>query len=71
MKKRIFKKKYGLQLFSKVEDTMDAWGSRVVCAMSIWSVKTNQLVGYWEYGHYDPELPYTGQDFVQFRIDWL
>lgn len=66
LKKRIFKKKYGLKLFSKVEDTIEAWGSHVPSEISIWSEKSKEMVGYWAYGWYDHELPYQGQDFVYF-----
>ena len=65
-KKRIFKKKYGLNLYCKIEDTIEAWGSKVPCELSIWSKKSNEMIGYWAYGWYDHELPYHGQDFVKF-----
>lgn len=66
MKKRIFKKKYGLLLTCVVKDSID---SRP-CEFEIISVKTNQVVGYWAYGYYDPELPYQGEDFVKFK-EWV
>lgn len=67
MKKRIFKKKHGLKLFSKVEDTVEFWGSYVPSEISIWSEKSKLMVGYWAYGCYDCELPYQGQDFAEFN----
>lgn len=62
MKKRIFKKKHGLLLESKVVGTVEYCVSEI----EIYSVKTGALVGYWGYGWYDPELDYKGEDYAKF-----
>lgn len=49
--------KYG-KIKCKVEDSIDF----LPCEISYHSTKTNEMVGYWMYGHFNPEFDYVGQD---------
>ena len=66
MKKRVFKKKYGLDITYSVDGTID----NQVCEMSYYSLKTGECVGFWAYGCFDPAGDYVGQDFVRLFYEY-
>lgn len=61
MKKRMFKKKYGVKLYYVVNDSC----AGVACEIEFLSLKTGEVVGQWAYGWYDSNLPYQGQDYIK------
>lgn len=47
------------KLTEKTIDTMDAWGSWLVTEYEVLDCRGN-VIGYWAYGNWDPNLPYHG-----------
>ena len=57
---KAFMQKYG-DIECITTDSIDGH----VCEMMYRSAKTKECVGYWAYGHYDPEYEYRGQRYIK------